>query len=83
MTIETQQLPVAAVRRIVVVVVILMVDRQFTKSLPCEFAAAPGTDPGKELKCPLTIALLPALSLAAGLSNDLILLAGLCSPFIR
>jgi len=31
MAVETQQLPVAAVRRIVVVVVILMMDRQLTK----------------------------------------------------
>lgn len=32
-TVDTQQLPVAAVRRIVIVVVILMMDREFSNSL--------------------------------------------------
>jgi hypothetical protein len=32
-TVDTQQLPVAAVRRIVIVVVILVVDREFSDSL--------------------------------------------------
>jgi len=32
-TVDTQQLPVAAVRRIVIVIVILMMDREFSNSL--------------------------------------------------
>ena len=57
MAIEAQQLPVAAVGRVVVVVVILMMDREFTELLSGKFASAPGADPGKELERTLPVAL--------------------------
>ena len=67
-TVETQQFPVAAVRRIVVVVVILVMDRELTKFFACEFAPASCTDPWIHLERLLPVGFLPTPSL----SNDLI-----------
>ena len=66
--VKTQQFPVAAVRRIVIVVVILVMDREFTKFLACEFAPASCTDPWVHLERLLPIGFLPTPSLG----NDLI-----------
>jgi hypothetical protein len=46
-TVEAEQLPVAAVRRIVVMVVVLVMDRELVQLLSLKFAPAVGTDPGK------------------------------------
>ncbi|OAD21641.1 hypothetical protein THIOM_002586, partial [Candidatus Thiomargarita nelsonii] len=48
-TIETQQLPIAAVGRIVVVIVVLVMDREFTKICAGKFASTTPTYPGIEL----------------------------------
>jgi hypothetical protein len=53
--VETQQFPIAAVKRIVLVVVILVVDRELAKSLSRELAPAPSTDPREELEGALPI----------------------------
>ncbi len=45
-TIETQQLPVAAIGRIVVVVVVLVMDRELTQRFAGKFASAMRTEPG-------------------------------------
>ena len=68
MAIKTQQFPVAAVRRIVVVVVILVMDRELTKFFACEFAPASCTDPWVYLERLLPIGFFPTSSL----SNDLV-----------
>jgi len=47
MTVETQQLPVAAVRGIVVMVVVLVVDCELVELLAFKFTSAVSTDPGK------------------------------------
>jgi hypothetical protein len=83
MTIETQQFPVAAIRRIVIVVVVLMMDRQLTKSLAHEFTPAPRTDPRENPEGSLPIGLLPTFSVAASFSNDLVLLVALCLYLLR
>jgi hypothetical protein len=44
-TVEAEQLPVAAVRRIVVMVVVLVMDRELVQLLPVELAPTVGTDP--------------------------------------
>lgn len=49
MTIKTEQFPVAAVRGIVVMVVVLMVNREFPQIFAAEFAAATCTNPGVQL----------------------------------
>jgi hypothetical protein len=45
-TVETQQLPVATIGGIVVVVVVFMMDRELTQLFAVKFAPAPRTDPG-------------------------------------
>lgn len=72
MAIDTQQLPVAAVRRVVLVVMILVMDREFTEFLAREFAPAPCADPWEQLERSLPIGPLPTFSLAPGLGNKLI-----------
>ncbi len=42
--VKAQQFPIAAVRGIIVMVVVLVMDREFAQFPACEFAAAPGTD---------------------------------------
>jgi hypothetical protein len=66
-TVETQQLPVAAVGGIVVVVVVLMMDRELAKLFAVKFASAPRTDPGIHLERLRPIGLLPLILFAARL----------------
>jgi hypothetical protein len=61
MAVETQQFPVAAVRRIVVMVVVLVVDRQFPQALAFKFTAAVAADPGKQFKGFLPVGFFPLL----------------------
>jgi len=77
-TVDTQQLPVAAVRRIVVVVVILVMDRELSNFSPREFSSASGTDPRKNLERSLPIGLLSTLSKSPGLVDKLIRPVDLC-----
>ena len=77
MTVETQEFPVAAVRRVVVVVVILVMHRKLAELFACEFAAASRTDPRVHLERLLPIGLLAALSVTPSLSHDLIQPVGL------
>lgn len=50
MAVEAEEFPVTAVRRIVVVVVVFVMDRELAQFLSVEFATAAGADPGKELE---------------------------------
>jgi hypothetical protein len=70
--VDAEQLPIAAVRGVVVVVVILVMDGELTKPLARKFAAAPSTDPWEHLERPLPIGLLLKLSLMPGLGDDLV-----------
>ncbi len=63
-TVETEQLPVASVGWIVVVVVVLVMDRELAQLLAVKFASAMRTDPRKHFERLLTIGLLQ-LSLGA------------------
>src|SRR6266513_5513967 len=58
MAVEAQQLPVAAIGQVVVVVVVPVMNGQLTKVGVCEFAAAAATDPRIDLECLLSVALL-------------------------
>jgi hypothetical protein len=58
MTVETEQFPVASVRRIVVVVVIFVMDRELTQLLAVEFSSAVPTDPWKHFERLFPIGLL-------------------------
>jgi hypothetical protein len=44
--VEAEQLPIAAIGGIIVVVVVLVMDRDLAQLLAAKFTAAPGTDPG-------------------------------------
>ena len=81
-TVETQQFPVVAIRRIVIVVVILVMNCQLAKSLAREFAPAPRTYPRKNPERSLPIGLCPTLSFAPHLVNTLIQPIGLCSRLL-
>jgi hypothetical protein len=72
MTVHAQQLPVAAVGRVVIVIVILMVDRKFPESPALEFPPAAPADRRKELERAFAIALHPKFALAPDLGKPLI-----------
>lgn len=55
--VEAEQLPVAPVQRIVVVVVIFVVDRELVQLLAVEFPSAMCTEPGKEFERMLSMGL--------------------------
>jgi len=76
MTVETQQLPVTTVRRIMVVVVIPVVHRQLTQLFAFEITGTAATDMGEELQRPLTVASLSYLFSPTQLSNDHVSLFG-------
>ena len=57
-TVETEQLPVASIGWIVVVVMILMMDSKLAQFLAVKFASAMRTDPGKQFDRALPISLL-------------------------
>jgi len=69
-TIHAEQLPVAAVQGIIVMVVISMVYREFKKIGPSEFPATPAAYPGIHLKCSLPVALVPLLHGATSFRDD-------------
>jgi len=47
MTVEAEQLPVAAVRRIVLMVVVLVMDRELAQLLAVKLSSVVRTDPGE------------------------------------
>ena len=49
MAVDAQELPVASVGRVVVVVVVLVVNRELAQLPARELTAAPSADPGKDL----------------------------------
>ncbi len=53
--VEAEQLPVAPIRRIVVVVMVLVMDRELVEFLAVKFAAAMRTDPGKQFERSLSM----------------------------
>ena len=63
--VQAQQFPVAAVDRIVVVIVVAMMDRQFAQIGAGELAAAAASDPWINFQGPFPIALLARFGTAA------------------
>src|SRR5690606_30892582 len=70
MAVHAQQLPVAAVGRVVVVVVVAVVDRQFLHVGAGELAGAAATDPRVHLERPLAVSLLALGGRAARFGDD-------------
>ncbi len=50
MAIDAQKFPVAAIGGIVVVVVVLVMNRELTEILSAELAPTPGTNPGEDFQ---------------------------------
>jgi hypothetical protein len=71
MTINAQQLPVAAIGWVVVVIVILVVDGELAKPFAFKLAPAAAANGRKHFKCPLAIALHPLLLLTPELHYEL------------
>jgi hypothetical protein len=78
MTVETQQLPVTPVRRIVVVVVVFVMNCKLAQLFATKLAPAPRTDPGIQLERLRPIGLLPLIPVALRLGNNLIVPVDIC-----
>jgi hypothetical protein len=70
--IEAEEFPVAAVRRVVVVIHVLMVNRQLPQIFVAEVAATPTTDPGVELEGLIAVAQSALIAGLAGRGHDLV-----------
>ena len=69
--IQAQQLPVAAVRRVVVVVVVFVMDGQLAQPLAFELARAVGADVRQHAEGFLTVAFLPGGNVTVQLVPEL------------
>lgn len=69
-TVNAQQFPIAAIARIVVVIVVPVVHREQMQIRTGEFARAPPADPGVNLERLFAIRILPELAVAPGLGYD-------------
>ena len=68
--VKAQQLPIAPVRRIVVMIVVTVMYGQLAQILPGEFTCAAPTHPRIKLERLFTIALLPLFARATRLGNN-------------
>jgi hypothetical protein len=76
MAVQAEEFPVTAVRRIVIVVVILVMDRELAQLSSVEFPAAVSADPGKEFERLIAEGLFPQrefplIHTSLGLDGDL------------
>jgi hypothetical protein len=78
--VEAKVLPIAPVRRVVLVVVILMVHGKEVKIMAVEFPAAPGTDPGMNSQRLLSVSFKTLILSLPGSSDNAIHLF-LVDPF--
>lgn len=72
MTIDTKQFPVAPVRWVIVVIMIAVMDGQFTQIGTVKVPAATATYPRKQFQCLLPIGLLSLFAVFSGFSDNLI-----------
>jgi hypothetical protein len=72
MAIQTQQFPVAAIARIVVVIMIAMVNSELTKVLVVEFSSASATNPWVKLQSLFPVTALALIHVAPGGRDNLI-----------
>src|SRR5512134_613910 len=79
MAIQAQQFPIAAVGRVVVVIVVAVMDSQFAHICARELTGAAPTDPRVDFQGPFPITLFALLGGATGLGNDAVQLAGVAT----
>lgn len=82
-TIKAKQFPVAAVRWIVIVVVIFVVNGEFPQPLATEFTTATGTDPWIQFECLSPVAPLPLSLLSPSHRDNLVVNVKLFLYFLR
>ena len=75
-TVQAQQFPVAAIRWVVVVIVVTVMNGQLTKIGVCEFAAAATADPWIDLERLLAVALRARFGIAARVAHNPVELVG-------
>ena len=63
--VDTEQFPVTAIQRIVVVVVVLVVHRQFAQAQARKLASASPADPGKQFERALAVSRLALVAVPA------------------
>ncbi len=71
-TIDAQQFPIATVRWIVIVVVVFVVYREFTKFFTLKLSSAARAYRGIHLECLSPISLLPDILVVSGLGDELV-----------
>ena len=81
MAINAEQFPIAAIRRIIIVIVIFMMDRKLSKPLALEFTPAAPADWRKKSERLFTVTLHPNFALTSNISNEL--LVALRPHFVR
>jgi len=74
--VHAKKLPITAVRRIVVVVVILVMDRKLPRPLALELASAPAANRRKQFERPFPVTLHPEFPLPAQLDHEFVLVRG-------
>ena len=79
MAVHAEQFPVAAVRRVIIVVAVLMVHRQLVKLLAGEFPSAPGADPRQDLERSIPVKIPPPFPQLPRLGKNLLQFAGIGS----
>jgi hypothetical protein len=72
-TIKAKQFPIAAVRWIVVVVMIFVVDGEFPQSFTTEFTTTTGANAWIQFECLRPVALLPLSLLAPSHRDNLVI----------
>ena len=73
--VETEQLPVAAVGRVVLVIVVAVMHSQFAQVAAGEFAGTAAADPWVDFQGLFAIALIARVRRAAGIGDDAVELA--------
>jgi hypothetical protein len=76
-TVEAQQFPVAAIERIVVVVVVPVMHRQLAQFFALEFAGASAADVGEEFQSLLPVSGLTLLFFLAHLRDEPVIFFGI------
>jgi hypothetical protein len=69
MTVQAQQFPVAAIGRVVIVIVVAVMNRQLAKVGVCEFTSAATADPRIDLERLFAVALFAFFGGTAGLDH--------------
>ena len=80
--VQAQEFPVAAVGRIVVVVAVFVMDRQFVQFLAGKFPAAPGADPRQYLERLIAVKISPPHPHLPRLGENMLQLAAIRSGLL-